>query len=61
MRGIDLTPEQKAVALDRCQRVNEIIADYEEQHGFKLQPPWKEALPRLLLGGLSDPELHLIF
>lgn len=61
MRGIELTPEQRALALTRYDRVAEIVADYEQQHGFTLPQPWKDALPRLLLGGLGDPELHLIF
>jgi hypothetical protein len=61
MLGIELTSEQRELALARHDRVAEIIGDYEAQHQYKLSQPWKDALPRLLLSGLSDPSLHLIF
>lgn len=61
MLGIELTSEQREKALARHDRVDEIIEDYEKQHQYRLPQPWKDALPRLLLSGLSDPSLHLIF
>ncbi len=56
-----MTKEQRAKALDRWEQVDRIIADYEGQHEFKLPQPWRDAIPSLLLQGLGEPELHLIF
>lgn len=60
MRADEMTEDQKEKALIRCNRADAIIADYESQYGFELPQPWRDALPRLLLQGLGDPELHLI-
>jgi hypothetical protein len=61
MRADEMTAEQREAALKRYERAEEIITDYEQQHDFKLPEPWKSLIPRLLLQGLGDPELHLIF
>lgn len=61
MRTNEMTTEQRTRALARRERAAEIIADYERQHAFELPAPWQETVPRLLLQGLGDPELHLIF
>lgn len=61
MRANEMTPEQREKALVRYEQANEIIADYEKQHKYELPAPWKKALGSLLLQGLGDPELHLIF
>lgn len=46
---------------DRHARAAEIIADYEQQHGYQLPSAWKVTVGTLLLKGLTDPSLHLIF
>jgi hypothetical protein len=46
---------------DRHERAAEIIADYESQHSFHLPSPWRPTVSTLLLRGLSDSSLHLIF
>lgn len=61
MRANEMTDVQRAAALERHGRAEEIISDYERQHDFKLPPPWQVAVTKLLLSGLGDPELHLIF
>lgn len=61
MRIEEMTTEQKERALARHARAADIIADYERQHSFELPQPWREAIESLLLRGLGDPELHLIF
>lgn len=61
MRAMEMSEAQRAYALARYDRTEEIIADYEQQHRFKLPEPWPAAVSKLLLNGLSDPELHLIF
>ena len=61
MRANEMTPEQRAAALARHERADEIIADYEKQHEYELPAPWRTAVGSLLLQGLGDPELHLIF
>lgn len=61
MRVNEMTDVQRNAALERHARTEEIIADYEGQHDFKLLPPWRVAVTKLLLNGLGDPELHLIF
>lgn len=61
MRANEMTDVQRAAALARHGRAEEIMADYERQHDFKLPPPWRDAVSKLLLSGLGDPELHLIF
>ena len=61
MRIDEMTSEQRTRALVRHERAAEIIADHERQHGRKLPAPWVEAVSTLLLQGLGDPELHLIF
>jgi hypothetical protein len=61
MKTSEMTETQRAAALVRHERAEEIIVDYEAQHDFELPEPWREAIPRLLLQGLGDPELHLIF
>ena len=47
--------------LERFQRAAEIMADYEQQHEFKLSEPWRNAVPQLLRQGLTDVMLHDIF
>ena len=61
MRSNEMTEEQRTKAQARSDRAGEIIADYEAQHEFKLPQPWLDTVPTLLLHGLGDPELHLIF
>lgn len=48
-------------ALARYKRAETIIQEYETERGFRLPEPWRPAITKLLLNGLSDPELHLIF
>ena len=45
----------------RHEQAAQIIADYERQHDFKLPLPWHAAVGTMLLRGLSDVSLHLIF
>ena len=54
----DLSIEQRVA---RHERAAEIIVDFERQHAFKLPQPWNSTIGTLLLGGLTDPSLHLIF
>lgn len=61
MRMDEMTTEQKARALTRYERAADIIAGYERQHSFELPQPWREAVSSMLMRGLGDPELHLIF
>lgn len=61
MRTNEMTAEQSAKALVRHERASEIIADFEKQHEYELPAPWKATVGTLLLRGLGDPELHLIF
>jgi len=61
MRANEMTKVQMDAAANRTQKADAILADYQEQYGFELPVPWQKAIGRLLLGGLSDPELHLIF
>lgn len=61
MSVLNLTAEQQAIALQRAKNVDSILLDYEKQYNFELPRPWKEAIEKLLLGGLTDPELHLVF
>ena len=49
------------ISVARHERAEEIIADFERQHDFKLPQPWHSAIGTLLLRGLIDPSLHLIF
>ncbi len=57
-QNTDLTIEQR---IQRHERAAEIIADYERQHDFVLPKAWVDAVGALLLRGLTDPSLHLIF
>jgi hypothetical protein len=61
MRSNEMTEEQHTRALLRYEHAEEILADYEAQHRFTLPKPWRDLVPRLLLQGLGDPELHAIF
>jgi len=61
MQPDELNDVHKSRALNRYEQADAIIADYERQHDFKLPVPWRFAVSKLLLNGLSDPELHLIF
>lgn len=61
MRANELTESQTAAAMARYEQADDILTDYETQHGFKLPQPWRVTIPRLLLQGLGEPELHLIF
>lgn len=61
MRANEMNDIQRGAALMRYGRAEEIISDYEHQHDFKLPLPWRVAVSKLLLNGLGDPELHLIF
>nr|BBJ05172.1 hypothetical protein YBY_30210 [Marinobacter nauticus] len=61
MRANEMTDEQKTAAVERAERYKEILADYQQQYGFELPEPWQICVQRLLLGGLGDPELHLMF
>lgn len=46
----------------RHEKADEILTALEKEHDFKLSQPWKEdALPHLLLRGLSDASLYKIF
>lgn len=47
--------------VNRHERSEEIIADFERQHDFKLPQPWHPTVGTLLLRGLGDPSLNLIF
>lgn len=57
--GIVRPTDDQSIA--RSRRAADIIADYEAQHDFKLPEPWKATVEKLLLNGLTDPELHRIF
>lgn len=61
MRIEEMTEEQRTKALARSERVGEIVADYEAEYKFTLAAPWPDTVAQLLLRGLGDPELHLIF
>jgi hypothetical protein len=51
----------KEESMERYERAEAIIADYERQHEYELPQPWKETVGFLLFRGLTDPELHEIF
>lgn len=53
-----LTIEQR---LARHKQADKIIADYQRQHNYVLPQPWVEAVGTLLLRGLTDIDLHLLF
>lgn len=61
MRAMDMTADQRATALSRHKRADEIMGDYERQYGLTLPVPWRETIPGLLLQGMGDPELHNVF
>jgi len=61
MSLVDLTSAQKEKALHRCQNADAILKAFQSEHNFELPKPWKDAIEQLLLGGLTDPQLHLIF
>lgn len=56
-----MTDDEINRRLSRLENAENIMDDFEAQHAFPLPAPWREAVPRLLRGGLSDPDLHLIF
>ncbi|MDR2156052.1 MAG: hypothetical protein LBE78_13690 [Burkholderiaceae bacterium] len=51
----------KEQAMARHEQASKIIADCELQHEFKLPKPWRGTIGTLLLNGLNDPSLQLIF
>lgn len=54
----EMSVEQK---LARHGKADKIIADYQGQYDFTLPVPWVEAITKMLLHGLTDQDLHLIF
>ncbi|MGE4504057.1 MAG: hypothetical protein AB7D51_01820 [Desulfovibrionaceae bacterium] len=53
-----LTEQQ---ALGRYERAEDILADYQRQYDYALPELWRSTISKLLLKGLTDPELHDLF
>lgn len=56
-----MSSEPVSSSISRYERAQEIISDFERQHNFKLPAPWVVAAKKLLLAGIKDHDLHLIF
>lgn len=54
----DLDTNERLVRHDRAEV---LIAALETEYKFELPLPWREVIPQLLLRGLTDPMLHVIF
>lgn len=61
MRSTEMTQEQRDRALERREAAEQLFADLEKQYSFVLPELWRVLATRLLMGGLSDPELHDLF